>query len=281
MGVPQAFNHFFDAIQALLNADTGIFVHTGRQMAHWFSMLALIYFGINAAQKAELGGGFSFIALGKLLAYEAGVVGLVTYYQTPVVWLGGYSFTGLITGFMHQMALNIGMAQSDLLVARLAVIKSAIEVPTLLDGSLLYILCYLLVWLVITVLEIVTFLVIGWGFFGEAVCILVGPLFIPFALVPRLDGFFWNWLRCFVQYSAFQVVGAAAVYIVANTILPAYGNVGAITGAQLIADITGMLAMFGIGVVGILGIPMLVSHMFSGSVGSNHGWLFAAASRLV
>src|SRR5258708_38913740 len=57
------------------------------------------------------------------------------------------------------------------------------------------------------------------GFFATAVCVLVGPVFIPFFIVPKFEWLFWGWLRCFVQYAFYQVIAAAIVYVIANLIL--------------------------------------------------------------
>jgi hypothetical protein len=277
----QIFPQFFQTIQMLLAADGGVFVATGQGMCHWFSILSIIYFGINSAQRAEQGGSFSFVGFGKLLIYISLVYTAVTFYMTPIPWLGGQSFTGLITGTAHWAATIIGMNESEVLISRLATAKASIEVP--LVGSILIYICYGIVWVEMTLLEVLVFVVIGWGFLAEAVCVLIGPLLIPFALLPRLDGFFWNWFRCFVQYSAFQVVAAAVIWVIGNTLVPNMNVFFAqgVTVGQLVANCTGLLAMLGIGVFGILAIPSLVSHIFSGSVGSNHGWIYGAVSRLI
>lgn len=48
---------------------------------------------------------------------------------------------------------------------------------------------------------------------------LVGPVFVPFFIVPKLEWLFWGWLRCFLQYAFYEVIAAAVVYIVGNLII--------------------------------------------------------------
>ena len=62
--------------------------------------------------------------------------------------------------------------------------------------------------------------VIAFGIIATAVCVLLGPIFIPFFIVPQLDWLFWGWFKCFLQYSFYhQLSPSAVVYIIGN-ILP-------------------------------------------------------------
>src|SRR5256712_12253129 len=80
------------------------------------------------------------------------------------------------------------------------------------------------------------FVVTAFGFVATAVCVLVGPVFIPFFIVPKMEWLFWGWVRCFIQYAVYQVIAAAVVYIIANLILGIMGlqPKGAISTVQLI-----------------------------------------------
>jgi hypothetical protein len=48
---------------------------------------------------------------------------------------------------------------------------------------------------------------------------LLGPLFIPFLVVPRLSWLFWNWLSFMLQYSFYQVVASALVFVWTNVLV--------------------------------------------------------------
>ena len=67
--------------------------------------------------------------------------------------------------------------------------------------------------------QAIAIVVIAYGFIATAVCVLVGPIFIPFFIVPKLEWLFWGWFRCFIQYAFYQVIAAAVVFIIANLIL--------------------------------------------------------------
>ena len=55
--------------------------------------------------------------------------------------------------------------------------------------------------------------VISFGFVAVGVCALVGPVFIPFFIVPQMEWMFWGWFRTMVQYAFYPVIGNAFVYI--------------------------------------------------------------------
>src|SRR5229473_2168395 len=67
--------------------------------------------------------------------------------------------------------------------------------------------------------QAVAIVVIAYGFIATAVCVLVGPVFVPFFIVPKLEWPFWGWFRCFLQYAFYQVIAAAVVFIIGNLIL--------------------------------------------------------------
>jgi hypothetical protein len=46
-----------------------------------------------------------------------------------------------------------------------------------------------------------------------AVIVLVGPIFISFFIVPKLEWLFWGWFRAFIQYAFYQVVAHAFVFV--------------------------------------------------------------------
>ena len=57
-----------------------------------------------------------------------------------------------------------------------------------------------------------------WGFVVVAVLSLIGPLFIPFLLVPQLDWLFWGWLKGLVNGAVHMIV-SACIFVVAAILL--------------------------------------------------------------
>ena len=112
-------------------------------------------------------------------------------------------------------------------------------------------------------------------------CILLGPVFIPFFIVPQLDWLFWGWLKAFIQYSFYQVVAAGVLYIVSQfTFGIIHAQItGLISPTDLIRISPVLVVMYLAAIYAIIKVPMLTSHIFSGTSGGSAGNLFDTVSR--
>jgi len=105
---------------------------------------------------------------------------------------------------------------------------------------------------------------------------LLGPVFIPFFIVPQLDWLFWGWLKAFIQYSFYQVVAAAVLYIVSQFtfgIIHAQIN-GLISATDLLKISPVLLVTYIAAIYAIVKVPTLTSHIFSGTAGASAAGLF-------
>ena len=57
-----------------------------------------------------------------------------------------------------------------------------------------------------------------WGFFSLIIATIMGPLFIPFALIPQTSFLFWGWIRAIVASTVQMMVGGA-VFVLTGTLL--------------------------------------------------------------
>ena len=62
------------------------------------------------------------------------------------------------------------------------------------------------------------FAVIAYGYVATAVCVLIGPIFIPWFIVPKMDWLFWGWFKAFIGFSFYQVLPAAFIFIFAKVL---------------------------------------------------------------
>jgi type IV secretory pathway VirB6-like protein len=137
---------------------------------------------------------------------------------------------------------------------------------------------YAVVIILLAAAQAVAIVVIAYGFIATAVCVLLGPVFIPFFIVPKLEWLFWGWLRCFVQYAFYQVIAAAVVFIIGNLILGILGlqPVGAISTVQLIEEFPVLFITFLASIYALLKVPALTSHIFSGTAGGSSAGLLGS-----
>ena len=119
--------------------------------------------------------------------------------------------------------------------------------------------------------QAIAIVVIAYGFIATAVCVLVGPIFIPFFIVPKLEWLFWGWFKAFIQYAFYQVIAAAVVFVIANLILGTLNLQpnGTISAAQLLEFFPVLFITFLASIYALLKIPALTNHIFSGTSGGS------------
>jgi type IV secretory pathway VirB6-like protein len=123
---------------------------------------------------------------------------------------------------------------------------------------------------VVGIAKTVSLAVVAFGLIASAVCALVGPLFVPFFIVPKLDWLFWSWLKAFIQYSFIPVIAFAFLMIFERFL---YGYLttlppGITEDLYLVYGVQA-LVVIGVFVVGILLVPSLTSSIFSGRGGQS------------
>ena len=112
--------------------------------------------------------------------------------------------------------------------------------------------------------------VISFSMIASAVCALVGPLFVPFFIVPTLEWIFWGWLKAFIQYS-FMLVIANAFIFVFEQFLSRYLQTlppGLRLEDQLLYSVHVVMILVTF-TVGVLLVPSLTSSIFSGRSGES------------
>src|SRR5260221_1752105 len=205
---------------------------------------------------------------------------MVNYYNTPIPGVG-VSFHNLVTNEAQFLSGQIDQAQLQTVVARVADFESRMDSPTW--GDILGTAIYVIVTILLAAAQAIAIVVIAYGFIATAVCVLVGPVFVPFFIVPKLEWLFWGWLRCFVQYAFYEVVAAAVVYIIGNLIIGVLTlqPAGAISTLQLIGWFPVLFITFLASIYVLLKVPALTNHIFSGTAGgSSAGILDAPATAL-
>jgi hypothetical protein len=127
---------------------------------------------------------------------------------------------------------------------------------------------YFLVALAVTAARVVLLAVIAYGLVATGVAVLVGPVFIPFFLIPHLDWLFWGWLKSLVQYAFYQVIAQAFVFVFGSFLInfldafpPPY------TVDRLLVSGFHLIFLLVAFVYGLLKVPSLTSALFSGRAG--------------
>jgi len=266
----------YQAINDLLTQNLGFFDAMGQNLFRMFATILVVWFGARSALSAASGKHtFEFDHFASLLLTIAFGFAMTHYYSTPVPGIG-VSFHNLITDEAQFLANRINQAELQTIVDRIGDFEARIDAPGVTD--FLGMVIYVVVIILLAGAQAVSIVVIAYGFVATAVCVLVGPIFVPFFIVPKLEWLFWGWLRCFLQYAFYEVVAAAVVYIIGNLILGVLTlqGTGTISTLQLIGWFPVLLVTFVASIYVLLKVPSLTHQIFSGSAGGTSAGILEA-----
>jgi TrbL/VirB6 plasmid conjugal transfer protein len=261
--------YVFQAIQNLLTQNLGFFDAMGQNLFHMFATILVAWYGTKSALSAASGKHtFQFDNFASLLLTIAFGFAMVNYYSAPIPGMGR-SFHNLVTDEAQFLSTRIDAAQLPNVVTQIADFETRIDLPTWGDsvGTIVYVAVIIL----LAACQAVSIVVVAYGVIATAVCVLVGPLFVPFFIVPKLEWLFWGWFRCFMQYAFYQVIATAVVFIISNLVLGALRlpPAGALSTVQLIAWFPVLLITFLAAIYVLLKVPSLTNHVFSGTAGGS------------
>jgi hypothetical protein len=259
----------FQAINNLLTQNLGFFDAMGQNLFRAFATILVVWYGVKSALSAAGGDHpFHFDNFAGLLLTISFGFAMVNYYSTPIPGIGT-SFHNLITDEAQFLSSRIDQAQLQNVVQQVSDFELRLDSPAW--GDFLGTIVYVIVIILLAAAQAVAIIVIAYGFIATAVCVLVGPIFVPFFIVPKLEWLFWGWFRCFIQYAFYQVVAAAVVYVIGNLILGALRlpPAGSLSTVQLIAWFPVLFITFLASIYALLKIPALTNHIFSGTSGGS------------
>ena len=259
----------FQAINNLLTQNLGFFDAMGQNLVRMFATILVVWYGVKSALSAASGKHFlhfdNFAAL--LLTISFGF-GMVNYYSTPLPGIG-VSFHSLITNESQFLANKINQTELQTVEERVADFETRMDSPGF--GDILGTAEYVVITILLATAQAIAIVVIAYGFIATAVCVLVGPVFVPFFIVPKLEWLFWGWFKAFIQYAFYQVIAAAVVYVIGNLILGILDlePKGTISIVQLIEAFPVLFITFLAAIYALLKIPALTNHIFSGTSGGS------------
>ena len=273
--------YIFQAINTLLTQNLGFFDAMGQHLFRSFATILVVWYGVKSALSAASGKyPFHFDNFASLLLTISFGFAMVNYYSTPIPGIG-ISFHNLITNEAQFLSGQINQAQLQTVVTQVADFESRMDSPGW--GDVLGTAIYVIVTILLAAAQAVAIVVIAYGFIATAVCVLVGPIFIPFFIVPKMEWLFWGWFRCFIQYAFYQVIAAAVVFVIGNLMLGALRlpPAGTLSTAQLIAWFPVLFITFLASIYVLLKIPSLTNHIFSGTAGGSSAGLLDAPAAVL
>ena len=254
------------AVITLLNVQEPAFLGIGSHLFLAFATILLVWQGVQMMLEARPMGDHVF-GFARLLLVIAFGDAMIVYYNSPIPGLG-VSFSGLVTDQASYLARLIGAQSIQNSQQTLSALWNSLEQPD--AWSILANLIYWTMLVVIGLAQFALLFVVSFSLVSSSVCALVGPLFVPFFIVPTLEWLFWGWLKAFVQYS-FTIVIANAFTFVFERFLS--GFLRTLPAGLRFEDqelyavhVLMILVTF---TVGVLLVPSLTSSIFSGGSGQS------------
>jgi hypothetical protein len=244
------------------------FVPMGMTLYHAFALVIMVWAGVQIALSGDFPDMGKVMKLVLVLAFGSALIRnfaggdwSLTYLIEGQVRLMCHQFTSNSLQALGALAMHQQQAAAENLgpLAGLTNMSAAIE--------------YFFVLAVWSLLEGVAWFVTSFGDIACAVCVVLGPLFVPFFIVPKLDWLFWGWLRAYMQFAFYKLIATIVVGIVVDGVMraaPAPGQNA--TFFHFLPQL--MIAFAAMGV--LLKVPALTSHIFSGSAGSDGSLLSLA-----
>jgi hypothetical protein len=270
---PSTMNDLFVFLVQLMTEHAGLFETMGAHMFKAFAVILISWFGVKSALASASGGmvpALHYDQLAGLLMTIAFGFGMITYYSHPIPGFG-VSFYHLIIdqGLDLSNQLNHSIVQE--LWDRLTNLYWGMETPGLTIAlNILEVLRYTITILCILAAQAAVFAVIAFGYVAAAIAVMLGPIFIPFFIVPNMEWLFWGWLKSLIQYAFYPVVANAYVFVFGNLLIhfidahqPPYD------GATILLLFFPLVLLLIAFTFGILKIPSLVNSLFTGRSGES------------
>jgi len=254
------------AISALLLTYEPQFLGLGLNLFRSFAVILMAWHGLKIMFSQETVNTseqlFSFARL--LMVISFGYC-MIAFYEAPIPGIG-ISFSNLITDQASNFANILDARSLELTFAHLDELWSRFVQPD--TWGIFANLLYWLMLLVIVLAKAAALCVITFGMIATAVCALLGPIFVPFFIVDRLEFLFWGWLKSFIQFAFIQVVAFAYLMIFERFVFQYLTTVppGITEDLYLLYGMQSVVVL-GTFILGVLLIPSLTNSIFSGTGG--------------
>jgi hypothetical protein len=252
------------AITNLLTVYEPEFLRFGYGLFLSFATILIVWQGVRMMFSHD-GLGDQMFEFAKLLMLISFGYAMITFYEAPIPGFG-VSFSNLITDQAGYFQSVLEARAFDNIYRHFDELADHFMQPD--AWSILANLIYWTVLLLVALAKALSLAVIAFGLIASAVCGLLGPIFVPFFVVPKLEWLFWGWLKSFIQYSFIPVVAIAFLMIFEQfvfryvTTLPP-----TITSAEYGVYALQAVAVIATFCVGMVLVPSLTNSIFSGHGG--------------
>ena len=254
------------AISTLLTTYEPEFLRFGQSLFIAFATMLIVWHGIRMMLTRDSLGDDMF-QFAKLLLFISFGYALIAFYESPIPGIG-ISFSNLVTDQAHVFQNILDARSLELIYEHLDMLWNQFVQPD--TWSILANLLYWVLLIAVIFAKVISLAIVTYGLIASAVCALIGPIFVPFFIVPKLDWLFWSWFKAFIQYSFIPVIALAFLMVFERFIFRYLTTLPAgITEDYYLVYGLQALVVIGVFCLGIFLIPSLTSSIFSGRGGES------------
>jgi hypothetical protein len=273
------FQYIAQACQALAATVAPSISAMGVHIILALATIMMVWFGVQEALASAHGGpGFSmgrFLNLFMLLTFA---YVMVNYYDSSIPGLG-FSIKGFIDGGTINLVNLIGSDGSNTMLNEIHQASSKTG-PSILNTVMnpYYAIVYFAVQFLLAMLAAIVSAIVAYGAIAATIIGVLGPIFIPFLVVDKLDWLFWGWLKAYLGFSFYKVVAAATMNVLSHVLTNYYIQLGqSVSDPSTIVQTLPLLVLLVLVNIYILfKIPTMTHSLFTGGTGGHGGGLGVA-----
>jgi len=273
------FQYISQACQSLAATVAPSITAMGVHIVLALATIMMVWFGVQEALASAHGGpGFSmgrFLNLFMLLTFA---YVMVNYYDSSIPGLG-FSIKGFIDAGTINLVNLIGSDGSNTMLNEIHQASSKTG-PSILNTVMnpYYAIVYFAVQFLLAMLAAIVSAIVAYGAIAATIIGVLGPIFIPFLVVDKLDWLFWGWLKGYLGFSFYKVVAAATMNVLSHVLTNYYIQLGqSVSDPSTIVQTLPLLVLLVLVNIYILfKIPTMTHSLFTGGTGGHGGGLGVA-----
>ena len=228
--------------------------------------IMLVWFGIQEALASAQGGqGFNMARFLNFFLLITFAYTFVLYYDSSIPGIG-YSLKSFISDGTTDLA---NLISHDATASMLQSIDGSLQKsgPGMAMFTAPYMMvAYLVNQISLAVLAALISVIIAYGEIAAAIIGLLGPIFIPFLVIEKLEFLFWGWLKAFLSFSFYKVIAAATMSILGHLFMAYSTNLIDFTNPiKMLQNFPFIILLVVVNIFMIIKIPAITASIFSGS----------------
>jgi hypothetical protein len=228
--------------------------------------IMLVWFGVQEALASSRGGpGFDMVRFLNFFMLISFAYMFVKYYDSSIPGIG-YSLKGFISQGTTSLAQTIGQdgIQSMFQSIDAALAKSGPGMAMFTEPYMLF--AYSITQIALSVLTGLVAVILAYGAVAGTIIGILGPIFIPFLVIEKLEFLFWGWFKAYLSFAFYKVVAAATMSVLGHLFITYYAKLADFTSPlTLVKNLPFLIVLVVVNVFLIIKIPAITASIFSGS----------------